>query len=228
MALHTKLWYFERFGLINVLTEVQRRQFVGLARMLELKRGSAIYLPGDPSDQMFLLKAGVIRIARAGPGEEERILTLLYPGDIFGELAVVDDSPRDHLAVVHEDAVICAMSRDTLLRMIRTAPELGFQITKLMGQRVQRFQSRIEELLCKSAPARLAHAMAELAERHGIRDADGVRVPLRLSQTDLGRLVGLRRETVNTILQDWRAQGLVEADRRAIRIRDMAQLRRVT
>ena len=129
MALHTKLWYFERFGLINVLTEPQRRQFVGLTRMLEVKRGNPIYLPGDRSDQMFLLKAGVIKISSVAPGEGERILTLLYPGDVFGELAVVDDVPRDHLAVVHENAVICAMSRETLLKMIHAVPELGFQIT---------------------------------------------------------------------------------------------------
>jgi CRP-like cAMP-binding protein len=61
---------------------------------------------------------------------------------------------------------------------IRYARARRFQITKLMGQRLERFQSRVEELLCKSAPARLAHALGELADRHGAPDADGVRVPL--------------------------------------------------
>lgn len=227
MARHTKLWYFERFGLTTALSLEQRRQFAGLARMLELKKGSPIYLPGDPSDQVFLLKSGVIKIAHVRQGAAEQILALLHPGDIFGELAVVDDSPRDHLAVAYEDAVICAMNKDTVLRMIRSAPELGFQITKLIGRRVQRFQSQVEALLCKSAPARVAHALADLARQHGVPDADGVLIPLRLSQTDLGRLVGLRRETVNIILQEWRDRGLVEADRRSIRVRDLAALQRV-
>ncbi len=116
MARHTKLWYFEPFGLTKALSTEHKRQFAGLARMLELKKGTAIYLPGDPSDQMFLLKAGVIKIARVQPNQEEQILTLLHPGDVFGELAVVDSTPRDHQAMAHEDAVICAMNRDTLLR----------------------------------------------------------------------------------------------------------------
>jgi CRP-like cAMP-binding protein len=225
MPAHTKLWYFERFGLIQALSEAQRRQFAGMARMFEVKRGSRIYLPGDPSDQIYLLKAGVIKIARQLPDQGDIILALLHPGDIFGELAVVDDAPRDHLAEAYEDSVICAMNRDTITRMIQAAPELGFQITKLIGRRLRTFESRIEELLCKSAHARVAHALLDLAARHGIADSDGVLIPLRLSQGDLARLVGLRRETVNGILQEWRERGLVEADRRAIRVRDVEGLR---
>ena len=66
-----------------------------------------------------------------------------------------------------------------------------------------------------------------LAQQHGIRDSDGVLIPLRLSQGDLAKLVGLARETVNAILQAWRDQGLVIADRRSIRVRDPDRLQRV-
>jgi CRP/FNR family transcriptional regulator len=92
---------------------------------------------------------------------------------------------------------------------------------------VLHLQSRVEELLHRSAPARQAHALLDLAAGHGIADADGVLIPLRLNQTDLGRLVGLRRETVNGILQGWRSEGLVEVDRRAIRLRNIDTLKRV-
>ena len=140
---------------------------------------------------------------------------------------MVDEAPRDHVAEAYDDCVICAMSRDTILRVIRETPEIGFQITKLIGLRLRTFRSRIEELLCKSAHARLAHALLELAERHGIPDTDGVLVSLRLSQGDLGRLVGLSRETVNAILQEWREQELLLMDRRMLRLRDPARLRRI-
>jgi CRP-like cAMP-binding protein len=98
---------------------------------------------------------------------------------------------------------------------------------KLIGKRVQRFQTQVEALLCKSAPARVAHVLADLARRDGIADDDGVLIRLRLSQTDLGRLVGVRRETVNIILQDWRDKGWIEADRRSLRVRNMSVLQRV-
>jgi CRP-like cAMP-binding protein len=228
MAAHTKLWYFERFRMISALSEAQRHQLEKLTQMLEVKRGTRIYLPGDPSDQIFLLKSGIIKISMMTPDHRDVILALLHPGDIFGELAVVEDAPRDHIAEAYSDCVICAMGRDTVLRVIHETPEIGFEITKLIGLRLKTFRSRVEELLCKSAHARVAHALLELAERHGVSDQDGVLISLRLSQGDLGRLVGLSRETVNAILQEWREQNLVEMDRRTVRLRDPDRLRTIS
>ena len=228
MPTHSKLWYFERFRMISALSDAQRHQLEKMTRMLEVKRGTRIYLAGDPSDQIFLLKSGVIKISARTPENREVILAFLHPGDIFGELAMVDDAPRDHVAEAYEDCVICAMSRDVILRVIRETPEIGFQITKLIGLRLRTFRSRIDELLCRSAHARLAHALLELAEHHGVPDTDGVLVALRLSQGDLGRLVGLSRETVNAILQEWREQNLLEMDRRSVRLRDPERLRRMS
>lgn len=97
-----------------------------MARMLEVPRAERIYLAGDPSDEIVLLKAGVVKITTAGPGGQGVILAFLYPGDILGELAIVDDSPRDHVATVHEDAVLCALNREQLLRMVQQSPVLGY------------------------------------------------------------------------------------------------------
>lgn len=226
MAAYSKVWYLERFRLLDLMAPEQKRHFAGKTIMKEAKRGERIYLPGDPSDQLFLLKMGVVRISAAADSSAgERILALLYPGDIFGELAVVDDSPRGHLATAHEDVVVCAVPRDVLLQVIRETPALGYQITKLMGARLRRLETRVEELLFKSAQARIARALLEMAASYGVEDREGVVIPIRLSQRDLGNLVGLARETVNVVLQEFKEQGLVNADRRSIRIMDPTRLR---
>jgi CRP/FNR family transcriptional regulator len=139
----------------------------------------------------------------------------------------VDDAPRDHLATAHEDVVLCSLSRDLLLRMAQETPALGYQITKIMGLRLRRLHTRVEELLCKSAQARVAHTLLDLANDYGVPDEQGVLIPLRLNQADLGNLVGLARETVNVVLQDFKQRGLVEASRRSIRINDPSGLRGV-
>ena len=105
---------------------------------------------------------------------------------------------------------------------------LGYHITKVMGLRLKRFRTRIEELLCKSAHTRIAHTLLDLAADYGVRDSAGILVPLRLNQADLGNLVGLARETVNVVLQDFKQQGLVDAGRRTIRINDPVRLRAVS
>lgn len=228
MASHSKLWYLQRFRMLDVITEPQKHLVEKMTRMLEVKHGQRIYVQGDPSDQLFLLKVGVVKISSIGPDQQETILAFLYPGDVFGELAIVDDAPRDHIATAHEDVVLCALSRDLLLKMAAETPALGYQITKLMGLRLRRFRTRIEELLCKSAQARIAHTLLDLAADYGIPDQDGILVPLRLNQADLGNLVGLARETVNIVLQDFKRRGLVEAGRRNIRIMNPARLRAVS
>lgn len=228
MASHSKLWYLQRFRMLDVMTEPQKHLVDKMTRMLEVKRGQRIYVQGDPSDQLFMLKVGVVKVSSICPDQQETILAFLYPGDVFGELAVVDDAPRDHIATAHEDVVLCALSRDLLLKMAAETPALGYQITKLMGLRLRRFRTRIEELLCKSAQARIAHTLLDLAADYGIPDEDGILVPLRLNQADLGNLVGLARETVNIVLQDFKRRGLVEAGRRNIRIMNPARLRDVS
>jgi CRP/FNR family cyclic AMP-dependent transcriptional regulator len=228
MAVHSKLWYLQRFRLLEAMSPPQMEMALKMTRMLEVKRGQTIYMEGDPSDQLFLLKVGVVKISTAPADRPETILALLYPGDIFGELAMVEDTPRDHVATAHEDVVLCALSRDMLLKMAQETPALGYHITKVMGLRVKRFRTRIEELLYKSAHARIAHTLLDLASDYGIPDSEGILVPLRLNQADLGNLVGLARETVNTVLQDFKQRGLVEAGRRNIRIIDPHRLRAVS
>lgn len=161
------------------------------------------------------------------PEGTDVILGLLAPGDLFGELAPMGEGQEEQVAQAAVDSVVCTVPRDVFLRMIADAPPFALQVTKLMGLRLRRFSSRVEELLGKSASARLAHTLLDLARQHGIPDGDGVLIPLRLSQGDLGKLVGLTRETVNGILQAWRDQGVVVADRRMIRLRDTARLQRV-
>ena len=228
MAAHSKLWYLERFRLLDVLSDPQKRHLETTTRMLQLKRGQYIYEPGEPCEDIFLLKAGVVRTAAVVSDQDERILAFLYPGDIFGELAMVDEAPRGHLAVAHEDVVLCALSRDVLLRLIHETPGLGYRITKLMGLRLRRLETRVEELLFKSAHARVARALLDMAADYGVKDNGGVVIPIRLNQRDLGNLVGLARETVNVVLRDFKQRGLVDATRRSIRIADPSGLRLVS
>lgn len=225
---HSALWYFERFGLLQGLSDEQKRQVEQNTRMLHVKRGQPVYLPGDPSEHVYVVKTGAVKIVGKAPEGCEVILALLTPGDIFGELALTgENEPRGHRAEAMDDTLLCEVPRGLLIRMIQETPAFGLHVTKLVGVRLRTFRTRVEELLGKSAPARLAHAILELSHQHGIRDGEGVLIPLRLSQGDLGKLVGLTRETVNGILQVWRDQGVVETDRRSIRVRDPERLRRV-
>lgn len=227
VAARSKIWYLQHFRMLDALSESQMQRMDQMTTMLDVPRGQRIYLAGDPSDQIFLLKSGAVRISTSGADGQETILAFLHPGDLFGELAIVDDGPRDHVASAHEDTVLCAINRDMVVQLVHQVPTLGYQITKLMGLRLRRFRTRVQELLCKGAPERVAQTLLDLATECGVRDAGGVQLKIRLSQSDLGNLVGLARETINIVLQDFRQRGLIEVDGRRIRIVNEDGLRRI-
>ena len=148
----------------------------------------------------------------------EVILALLRKGEVFGEEAVLDDAPRDHMAEAYDDALICIITRKDFLEILRTFPDLTFRVTKLIGFRLKTFRNRIESLLFKGTAARLAQTLLDLGRDHGVRDDHGVLLPLRLSQTDLANLIGVTRESVNLTLTGFRKEGLVELEGRTIRL----------
>jgi CRP-like cAMP-binding protein len=227
VAVHSKLWYLQRFKLIDALDEPQQRLLQETTRMQEVKRGHRIYQPGDPSEHLFLVKSGTIKISAFDPSNREVLLAFRHPGDVFGELALLDESPRDHLAKAHEDSLICALRRDVVLRLARESPDVAFRVLTLMGRRIRQLRRRIEELSYKSAPARVARALMDLADEHGVQDSRGMVIAFRLSQTDLANLVGLTRETVNVVLHQLQKKGVIEADRRVIRLLDLDRLRMI-
>lgn len=220
MKIEADLWFLERFRLLEALDEDQRDAIRRVITISELKRGSRIYMPGDASEHIYLLRFGVVKLGTPLPDGGLLILTFLYTGDLFGEASVIDDGPRDHVAEVHEDSLVCAVPRGPLLAVMRQTPEFGYQLTKLMAVRLRMFKTRVEQLLHRSAQARIAHTLLTLGRQFGAEVGHGLVIPLRLSQRDLASLVGVRRETVNLVLQDFRHRGLVEAQRRRIYVQD--------
>lgn len=209
---------WQQHGLFDRLSESERQAVHDASQTIKFRRRQRIYMPGDPGDRLFIVTSGVVKLNIISPEGRELILSFLHPGDIFGELAVIAPEPRDHIAEAYEDATVCAVASDVLQGLVQESPHLAYEVTKLLGCRIKAYRARVEELLYKSAQARVAHTLLDLAGHHGVRDAEGVVIALRLSQRDIANLVGLTRETVNFILKDLRRRRLIENQGRSIRV----------
>lgn len=225
MAQRTKLWYLKNVNLFHGMSDEQTRMVEERTVMREIRRKEVLYLPGDAGDRVYLLKRGVVKISTVTDDGKEIILALMRPGEVFGEESVLEDAPRDHMAEAYEDALICVITRQDFLGMLRAHPEMAFKVTKLVGFRLKTLRNRVEGLLFKGAPARLAQTLLDLARDHGIEDDEGVLLPLKLSQQDLASLIGVTRESVNLALADFRGRGLVEMEGRSLRLRRPEELR---
>jgi len=218
VAERSKLSYLKNIDLFHGMSVEQMRMVEKRTVMREVRRGEVVYLAGDAGDRVYLLKRGVVKISALREDGREAMLALLRKGEVFGEEAVLEDAPRDHMAEAYEDALICIFTRQDFMDMLRSHPEMLFRVFRLVGLRLRAFRTRVRHLLLKGASQRLASTMLELAREHGIADAQGTLVPLRLSQQDLANLIGVTRESVNIALSDFRKRGLVVLEGRAFRL----------
>ncbi len=216
-----------RFRVLDALTEPEILLLRRVARPSSVPRRQHIYWPGDPSDRVCFLQAGIVKIAAPLPGGAEALLAFVYPGDVFGELAIVDDAPRDHLTEACEDAKVWSVDRKILLGLLGQSSALSFAFCRLITRGHRRLRTRVEELLHKDAEGRVAQTLLNLAAEHSVADAEGLLIPHRLTQVDLANMAGLTRETVNIVLGSLKTRGFVEMTRNSIRHRQPDALRSV-
>lgn len=223
----TKLWYLQNIDLFKELTNEEMKTLDRITSMSSVKKKAPIYLPGDPSQQVYLLKSGRVKISRITADGKEITLALLKAGEIFGELEVLDKTPRDTMAEALDDAELCIIQREDFLKILQAKPDLSIRLTKLAGSRLRNIERRIEDLIFRDVPARLAHLLIEMAEEFGQQEGAGIRIEVRLTHQDLANLIGSTRETVSTTLGEFKRQGLLQRDGRSILISSPQELTRL-
>ncbi len=212
----TKIWYLQKFKLFNEMTVEEMAELERITRMESVKKKTVLFLPGDPSGQVYLLKSGRVKISRMSEEGREVILAILEPGEIFGEVEVLDDSPRDTLAEAMDDSQLCVIRREQFLSLIRRKPELTLRLTKLIGSRLKKIENRVEDLVFRDVPSRLAHLLIQLASDYGAATPEGVRIEMKITHQEMANLVGAIRETVSAVLGEFKKEGLIAFEGRRI------------
>jgi len=223
----SKLWYLKHINLFSTLSQTELQEIERITRMQEVKKRQPLYLPGDPSNTIYLLKKGRVKIATTAPSGKEVTFDILEPGEIFGELEVLEDAPRHTIAEPLEDVLICALHREDFDPYLRDHPDLTVKLTKLIGLRLRKIQSRVEDLVFRDVPARLAHLLLDLGKSHGVPDGTATRIRAKLTHQEMANLIGCSRETVSTTLGQFRDKGLIRVDNRSLTILDRNGLDRL-
>lgn len=211
-----KLWYLKHIRLFDGISPSDMQEMDKITRMEEVKKRQPLYLPGDPSSNVYLLKKGRVKIANTAPSGKEVTFEILEPGEVFGELEVLEDAPRATSAEALDDTLICVIPRKDFDQYLAMHPNVTVKLTKLIGLRLKKIQSRVEDLVFRDVPARLAHLLLELSKTDGVADKQGIRLRAKLTHQEMANLIGCSRETVSTIMGQFRDQGLIHMDGRTI------------
>lgn len=226
MADKSKLWYLENFNLFQGLTEEHMMTLDKITSDKEFPKSHPIYFPNEPSSSIYFLKKGRVKLTRTSPDGKEMILALVNPGEVFGELAMMDDGDRTDLAVALDNCMICAVSKNDFKNFLEKNPELNLKITKLIGIKLRKYSERIEELVFKDAPERVISFLLNLANDHGKRVGDEIFVKPFLTHQNIAELTACSRQTVNSVLTDLREQELIDFDRRKLIIHNYELLKK--
>lgn len=219
-----ELWYVRNCSLFQRMSDDQLAHLERFARIRSFPRNSTVYLPSDLSDGAFLLADGRVRICSITPDGKQAILSFVDPGELFGELALIQRGEREERAGAAVDSVVVLLPGDELRRIMETSADLSLQVTKLIGLRRKRIERRLRSLLFRSNRDRLSHVLLELTEQYGRVIDDGILLDIKLSHQEMSSIIGVTRETVTTLLGEMQDQGLLTVSRQRIVIRDLKRL----
>ncbi|MDO8550542.1 MAG: Crp/Fnr family transcriptional regulator [Ignavibacteria bacterium] len=225
MAEKTKLWYLENFNLFKGLKEESKMELSRISSMRELAKNEPIYFANEPSKAIFFLKTGRVKIIKYTPDGKENIITLINPGEIFGEMAYLEEGMRTDYAITIEPSVICAINKGDLGEFIIKNPALNLKLIKLIGLKLKSFSERIEDLIFKDAHQRVISFLIRLTDKSGKKVGDQIFVKPFLKHQDIAELTACSRQTVNYILTDLREKNIINFDRKKLIINEPQKLK---
>jgi CRP-like cAMP-binding protein len=216
-----KMRYLSELNVFQDLSSKEVEELNRVTTMSSVPKGKVFYRPEERGEVLFILKEGRVQLYRISPEGKKLVISTLGPHTLFGEMALLGTKMHNTFAEAVEDCLICVMSRADLERLILGKPQVALRILEVTGPRLRDAEGRLENMAFKGIPARLASLLLRLSEEQGTLEISG------LTHQDLAESVGTYRETATQVLNDLKADGLIEIGRKRITILDRARLARV-
>ncbi len=203
----------------GVLCEADGIALPAFARVCHQHRYLArqtLYHEGTPALGLYVLCRGRIKVSWADGNGREQILRLVDPGGILGEEALLEGARYVGTARALEESLAAFVTREELLRLLRTHNEMGVNLLMHLTREIISIQANLTRVALTDARSRLAALLLELDRRYGQPGGEGIRLAVNLSRSELGAMVGLTPETVMRLLSEFREGGILRTERRAL------------
>ncbi len=212
---------------VPFFSNLKDEEISALAERLVLRRfgiGQVIFHHGDPGGLLYIISQGKVKITHSTVDGHEALLAILGNGDFFGELALLDDSPRSATAEALEPTETLTLHRTDFRRFINSNPDFAMHVLQSMARHIRRLNSQLSDIFFLDLPGRLARTLLRLADEHGKPVEDGIKIDLSLTQTDLAEMTGATRVSINKSLGRFRREGWVKTKDRRFTILDREAL----
>ena len=194
--------------LFSGVRDPELEEIASVATHRKVVRGTVIVRAGDPTDSLYILINGSARVLNSDEEGREVILSILGPGDFFGEMGLIDGSPRSADVTAAEPCELLVISKADFKRCLQENFEVALNIMKRLVERLREADRKIESLALMDVYGRVAKLLLDVSEVH-----EGRRViPRRLTKQDIAKMIGASREMVSRVMKDLEASGYIHVD----------------
>lgn len=191
--------------------------------MAPVRRGSVIIAPNSPSDSVYFVDSGYVKLVQKGADGKEVILLIIRPGSLFGEDSLYDNAAKSLSAQMMQEGVIYQIPRSVFLAFAESTPEVFRGLSELMAERQRELEQKIALLCLHDVEYRILYYLSTLPATFNNGTAQEHAIPL--SQSELAHLIGATRETTSTTLNNLARRGLVRLGRRMLLVTSMDAIR---
>jgi CRP-like cAMP-binding protein len=204
--------------LFSDLTDRELNLLVALGSRRKFPPKNIIFQEGDPGDFLLVILSGKVKVMISGKGGEEFILTMLGPGNFFGEMAVLEGGHRSATVVTVEPSEFLRIEKKDFSELLRKQPRIALKILKSLSQRLRKATEQIRSLVMFNIYGRVGRCLLNLAETQGERVNEQLAIVNRPSFKDLAQMVGCSRETLSRAMKTLRNDGCLTITRNTIYI----------
>jgi CRP-like cAMP-binding protein len=198
--------------LFGQLAPEELERLVAYMRLVRQPARTVLFRKGDPGTHMVVVVRGRVKVCTHSEDGKELVLNLINPGEVVGEIALLDGSDRTADAVTLADSDLLILERRDFIPFLQRHPDSCMRLFAVLCDRLRKTSELLEEALFLEGSSRLAKRLVHLAEIFGKPVQGGVMVDIPLSQQQLGNMVGMSRESMNKQLKQWRQDGLISIE----------------
>ena len=218
--------YLKQVSLFANLADEDMHELMTAAKRRAFRSGEVIFHRDDPGQVLYMIKEGKVKICIISPDGQEISLAVFGKGECFGEFALLDGLPRSADAVALEKVECYTLQRSDFHNAIMKNPKIAIQVLEALTKRLRNTDNMVEDLIFLDVYGRVAKKLLELADAHGVKTDDGVRIEVRLTQQELASMVGASRESVNKVMGYFSEKDFISTDKHRITLHRIADLKR--
>lgn len=207
-------------SLLRSVPEPDLKAAAAASRLRSFRRGQVVFTMSDPGDTVIVVVSGRVKVTVRSADGGELTLTVIAPGNVFGELSVVDGGPRSADAEALEDCRLLFVPREVIQDLCGRAPSVAQALASSLAAMLRRLTEEASDLVFLDLPRRVAKVLLSQP-----RDDDGV-IAQKMTQEELARRVGGARQSVNAALRGFERRGWIQVRTQAVTVKQAAALSR--